>query len=52
MALFALKNFWRDIIGSTANCPFTLSIELKLSGQTKITNLDLHLVVEEQVTEL
>lgn len=52
MALFALKNFWRDIIGSTANCPFTLSVELKLSGQTKITHLDLHLVVKEQVTEL
>ena len=32
MALLALKNFWRDIVGSTANCPLTLSVKLKLSS--------------------
>ena len=52
MSLFAFKNFWCDIIWSTAYRSLSFSIELKFGSQAKITNLDLHLVVEEQVTEL
>jgi hypothetical protein len=51
MSLFALKNFWRNIVGSTADGSFALSIELKLGGETEISHFDFHLVVKEKVTE-
>ena len=52
MTLFAFKNFWCDVVGSSTDCSLPLSVELKLGSQTEVTNLDLHLVVEEQVAEL
>ena len=52
MALFAFQYFWCDVVRSSADCSFSLSVKLQFSGETEITNLDLHLVVEEQVTEL
>ena len=52
MTLFAFKNFWRDVIRCSTDCSLPLSVELKFGSQTEITNLDLHLVVEEQVAEL
>ena len=52
MPLFAFQHFRRDVVWSSADCSFSLSVELQFSGETEITNLDLHLVVQEQVTEL
>ena len=52
MTLFSFQYFWCNIIRGSADCSFSLSVELQFSGETEITNLDLHLVVEEQVTEL
>ena len=52
VTLLALEHLGSDVVGSTANGTLPLSIELKLGGETKITDLDLHLVVEEQITEL
>jgi len=51
MTLLAFKNLRRDIVRGAANCALALSVELKLGRQTKITYFDLHLVIEEQVTE-
>jgi hypothetical protein len=51
MTLFALKYFRRDVIWSTANSSFSFSIKFKFSCQTKITDLYLHLIVKEQITE-
>ena len=51
MALLSLEHFRGDIVGRTADCTLALTIELKLCRQTKITDLNLHLVVEEEVTE-
>ena len=52
MALLSFENLRSDIVGSTTNGSFPLTIELELGGKTEITNLDLHLVVEEKVAEL
>ena len=52
MALLSLEHFRGDIVGRTADRALTLTIELKLCCQTKITDLNLHLVVKEEVTEL
>ena len=52
MALLSLEHLRGDIVGRTADRALTLTIELKLCCQTKITDLNLHLVVKEEVTEL
>lgn len=52
MTLFTFQHFWCDVVWSSADCSFSLSVKLQFSGETEITNLDLHLVVKEQVTEL
>jgi len=50
--LLSFKDLWSNIVWSSANCPLPLSVELKLGSETKITYLDLHLVVEEEITQL
>ena len=52
MTLFAFEDFRCDIIRSSTDCSFALSIEFKFGCKTEVTNLDLHLVVQEQITEL
>ena len=52
MTLFSFQYFWCNIIRSSADCSLSLSVELQFSGETEITNLDFHLVVKKQVTEL
>ena len=52
MTLLAFENFGSDIVWSTADSTLTLTIELKLGGQTEISDLDFHLVVNEEVTKL
>lgn len=52
VALLALEHLGRDVIWRTADGALALSIELQLGGETEISDLDLHLVVDEQVTEL
>ena len=51
VTLLALEHFWGDIVRSTADGTLALSIELELGGETKITDLNLHLVVKEEITE-
>lgn len=52
MTLLALEDLGGDIVGSTTNGTLALTVEFKLGCETKITNLDLHLVVKEEVTKL
>ena len=52
MTLLAFEHLRSDIVRSTADRALALSIELKLGSETEITDLDLHLVVEEEITEL
>ena len=51
MATLALQHFGRDVIRRSANGALFLSVEIEFGSQAKITQLDLHLVVEEQVAQ-
>lgn len=51
MALFSLQNLGRNIVRRAANSPLTLAIELEFGGQTEISDLDFHFVVDEEVTQ-
>lgn len=48
----AFEDFRCDIIWRTTNGPLLLSIKIELGGETKVSQFDLHLIVEEQVAEL
>ena len=50
--MFTFKNFWSNIVGSTTNCTLAFTIKLKFGSETEISDLDLHFVVQEQVSKL
>ena len=52
VTLLALQHLGSNIVRSTANGSLALAVELELRSKTEVTYLDLHLVVEEQVTQL
>lgn len=52
VALLAFEDFRSDIIWRAANSALALTVELELSGETKVTNFNFHLVIEEEVAEL
>lgn len=43
----ALQHFRSDVVGRSANCPLLLAVKIELGGETEVSQLDLHLVVEE-----
>lgn len=47
----SLKNFWRDIIGSSTDGLLLLALVLELGGKPKVSELDFHIFVEEEVSE-
>ena len=47
-----LKHFGCDVVRRSANSPLLLAVKIELGGKTEVSQLDLHLVVEEQVAEL
>jgi hypothetical protein len=49
VALFGFKDFWSDIVGSTADGPFPLAVELQFSSKSEVSALDFHFVVKEEV---
>lgn len=51
MSCSTIKNFWSNIVGGTTNSSLFLSIELKFSGETEISEFDLHFIVEEKISE-
>ena len=52
VTLLAFEDLRSNVVWSTTDGSFALSVELEFSGETEITNLHLHLVVQEQVTQL
>ena len=52
VAGLAFEDFRRNIVRSTANCSLFLSVEVEFGREAEITQLDLHLVVEEEVAQL
>lgn len=52
MTLLAIDNFWRDVVRSPTDCALAFPIELDLRSKTEVTDLDLHLVCQEEVAEL
>ena len=52
VARLSFKHFRCDIVRRTADSSFLLTIEVELGGESEITELDLHFVVEEEVTQL
>ena len=47
-----LQDFRCDVVGRSTDSPLLLAIKIELGGETKVSQLDLHLVVEEQIAEL
>ena len=43
----ALQHFRCDVVRCSANGPLLLAVKIELGGKTEISQLDLHLVVEE-----
>jgi hypothetical protein len=41
-----------NVVGSSAECSFPLSVVVDLGGETEVPQLDLHLIVEEDVAQL
>jgi hypothetical protein len=52
VACSAFEYFWCDVVWRTTNGPLLLSVKIELCGETKVSQFDLHLIVEEQVAEL
>ena len=52
VALLALEHLRSDIVRRTANGALALTVEFEFRGETEVTDLDLHLVVQEEVTQL
>ena len=51
MTLFSLKDLRGNIVWSSAYGSLSLSIKLQFRGKSEISNLELHLPRQEQVTE-
>lgn len=51
VAALAFEDLGGDIVRRTANRALLLAIKVKLRGKAEVTQLDLHLVVEEEVAE-
>lgn len=51
MALLALKDLRRYVVGRTADSALTFAIKLQLSCQAEVSDLDFHLVIDEEVTK-
>lgn len=52
MTIFAFKDLRCDVVGCSTDRPLPIAIKLELGSQTKVTDLDLHFVIDEQVAEL
>ena len=52
MSISSLKNFRGDVVRGSTNCSLSIPIKFKLSCKTKVSYLDLHLVVKKKISEL
>ena len=51
VAAFSFKNLGRDVIRCAANCSLLLAVEVKLGSQSEVSQLNFHLVIQEQVAK-
>ena len=51
MTAFAFKDLRSNVVRSTANSSLFLSVEVEFGSQAEVTQLDLHFVVEEEVSK-
>lgn len=51
MASLALQDFGGNVIGGAADGPLLLAVELEFGGQAEVSQLEFHLVREEEVAE-
>ena len=47
----SFQDFGSDVVGSTANGLFLFLVVLQPGGQSEVSQLDLHVLVEEHVAE-
>jgi hypothetical protein len=52
VAILPVQDLRRDVVWRSADGPSSLTIKLQLRGKTKITNLNLHFLIDEQITQL
>ena len=52
MSLFSIQNFWCDVVRSAADSAFAIAFEFELRGKSEVCNFLLHLIGQEQVTQL
>ena len=52
VTISCIKHFWREIIGSSANCSFTLTLVENLRSKSEISNFQSHSLSEEQISKL
>ena len=49
---FLAQHLWSDVVGSAAQGLLPLSVIVDLGGQTKVSNLAIHVVIKEDVAQL
>lgn len=52
VAVLALENLWRDLVGGPADGALAFAVELQFGGQPEVADLDLHVAGEEEVAQL
>ena len=52
VTIFTFKHLGCYIIGSSANSPFSFTIEIKLRRKSKVSQFEIHLVANHQVSKL
>ena len=52
MSNFSVKNFRGDVIWSSANCSFLLSIKFELGSKPKISEFYLHILINKEISQL
>lgn len=51
MTCSSFQHFWSDIVWRTTNRSFLFTIEIELSGKTKVSQFDLHFVIQKQIAK-
>jgi len=52
MTIIIFKNFWRKIVWCATDCLFAFAFEVYLSSETKVSDLKLHPLSKEEISQL
>lgn len=52
MTIVILKNFWRKVVRCATDSLFAFAFEVYLSSETKVSNLKLHSLSKEEISQL